>query len=300
MRKRSALMQRIAPNLYAMNNKIGDTSWPGGGFTNPDFVFTVETTGASESFTIPCADVGVFNAVIDWGDGGPTSDITTYNDADLAHTYAVAGTYTITVSGTFPNIYFNNTGGDKDKVITVENFGTVGWLTFQRAFNGCGNLASVVAGTSDTSGCTVLNSTFTSCVSLITLDLSGLDTSNVTNMGSMCNTCNSMTTIILSSFDTVKVTNMSNMFLNNSNLIDLDVSHFNIAALTSASGFMSGFGMTTEIYDATLINWEAQPHNLNVTINFGTSKYTGAPSPAATARAALVSDGWTITDGGEA
>ena len=73
-----------------------------------DFVFTVETTGDAETFTIPCQNVGTFDAVVDWGDGGATSAITTYNDADLAHEYATADDYEIRISGTFPNIFFNN------------------------------------------------------------------------------------------------------------------------------------------------------------------------------------------------
>ena len=73
-----------------------------------DFVFTVRTTGAEETFTIPCQNYGTFNAVVDWGDGSATSEITTYNDADLAHEYATADDYEIRISGTFPNIFFNN------------------------------------------------------------------------------------------------------------------------------------------------------------------------------------------------
>ena len=72
------------------------------------FILKITTTGSPQTFTIPCRNVGTFNATIDWGDGGPTSSITAYNDADLAHSYTTAGQYTITITGTFPNIYFNN------------------------------------------------------------------------------------------------------------------------------------------------------------------------------------------------
>jgi hypothetical protein len=93
---------------------------------------------------------------------------------------------------------------------------------------------------------------------------------------------------------------MDGMISNCFDVVGLDVSGFNIASLTAAAGFMTGSEpMLTANYDATLVNWQAQPHQPNVSVDFGLSKYTGAPSPAATARAALVSDGWTITDGGE-
>ena len=42
-----------------------------------DFVFTVETTGASEPVTIRCQNVDTLNATTDWGDGGAISPINT-------------------------------------------------------------------------------------------------------------------------------------------------------------------------------------------------------------------------------
>ena len=56
-----------------------------------DFEFEVRTTGTSEVFTLPLQNATT-NCTIDWGDGA-TSEITTYNDGDLAHTYTDIGTY---------------------------------------------------------------------------------------------------------------------------------------------------------------------------------------------------------------
>lgn len=245
-----------------------------GGILSPDFIFTVETTGASELFTIPCRDVGVFNAVVDWGDGGPTSDITTFNDVDLAHTYLVADIYQISISGTFPNIYFNNTGVHKDKLRTVLNLGSVGWLNLLSAFYGCSGLTSVSA--------------------------PNTDTSLVTNMSGMYRTCPALTFVDETNIDKSLVTNRSLMYRSAGALQNVNISEDNISSLTNASNMLLGTllpSLSVALYDATLINWEAQPHQPNVTAHFGTSKYTGG-SPAATARAALVADGWTITDGG--
>jgi hypothetical protein len=51
-------------------------------------------------------------------------------------------------------------------------------------------------------------------------------------------------------------------------------------------------------YDLLLVAWEAQTEKPNVPFHAGSAKYSaGAP---ATARAALVANGWTITDSGEA
>ena len=80
---------------------------------NTSFDMVIETTTDNELFTIRCHNVGTFNATIDWGDG-TTSTVTSYNDANLTHTYASASEHTISISGTFPSIYMyaaaNNSG----------------------------------------------------------------------------------------------------------------------------------------------------------------------------------------------
>ena len=90
------------------------------------------------------------------------------------------------------------------------------------------------------------------------------------------------------------------MFRDSPALVGLDISQWDIASITGASGMLlSGPTLSVTVYDATLINWEGQVEQPNVVAHFGTSKYT-AGGAAATARAALVSNGWTITDGGTA
>jgi len=126
----------------------------------------------------------------------------------------------------------------------------------------------------------------------------------------------------LTSWNVSKVTNMSNMFLcdgipggNVPSAFQGDISNWNLAGLnasTSLDNFMSGKNLTdrysTANYDALLIGWnnnklaaangvanwrtDLRPH-------FGGARYTSGGA-AATARAALVSYGWTITDGGVA
>jgi len=58
-------------------------------------------------------------------------------------------------------------------------------------------------------------------------------------------------------------------------------------------------GLSTTVYDELLVNWEAQTGYNAQNPNFGSSQYTSG-SAAATARADLVTAGWTITDGGTA
>jgi surface protein len=290
-----------------------------------DFVMTVATTGADEAFTIPCQDVGVFDAVVDWGDGS-TSAITTFNDADLSHTYAAAGDHQIRISGTFPNIYFDTL--DRLKVKSVENLGVMGWLRLDNAFFGCSNMTSFVAGNTDTSGVTNMYRMFLFCSNLATIDLVGIDTSLVTNMRSMFNSCASVTTLDVTGFNTSNVTTIYRMFKDCTNLTFVDMTGFdtsnvnsmgelllNCTSLTDAPGvenfnietldtiyrlnsFAQGATLPTARYDALLINWNAQNPFDGLSPDFGSSTYSAA---SAAARANLIStDGWTIADSGTA
>jgi surface protein len=272
-----------------------------GGVTT-DFVWTVATTTSNETFTIPCQNVGTFDATVDWGDGS-TSAITTYNDADLAHTYASAGDHQIRISGTFPNIHFS-AGGDKLKVKSVENLGVVGWTSLTRAFMECRNITSFVVGNTDTSAVAVTYRMIFDCRSLTTLDMSGFDTSSVIQMNEMFRLCTSLTTLDVSGFDTSAVTAISFMFEGCTSLTDIiGVEDFNIEGLNSTNdldNFATGVTLPTARYDALLINWDAQNPFDGMSPNFGSSTYTGGGTAAA-ARANLIStDGWTITDGGTA
>ena len=264
------------------------------------FIFKITTTGSPQTFTIPCQNVGTFNATIDWGDGGATSSITAYNDADLAHSYATAGQYTITITGTFPNIYFNN-GGDKLLVDEVVDLGDVGWQALNQAFYGCSNMTAFDGGTADTSGVTNMQNMFRDCSSLTYLDVSGFDTSSVSNMASTFRGCSSLTSLDVSGFNTSSVTTMQNMFRDCSSLTSLDVSGFDtssvttmfamflncasltglqisgwdVSSVTNGTSFLSGANnaLSTQEYNNTLRAWSQQSVQSGVTWHFGDATY---------------------------
>jgi len=100
-----------------------------------DFVITVQTdntgTSANTEFTIPTTGTG-YNYNVDCNNDG--TDEITGATANYTCDYGAtglnlgAGTYTVRIKdnsglGTgFPRIYFNN-GGDKDKLLTIEQWG---------------------------------------------------------------------------------------------------------------------------------------------------------------------------------
>jgi surface protein len=145
--------------------------------------------------------------------------------------------------------------------------------------------------------------------------ISGWNTSNVTNMQAMFWVARNFNQPI-GNWNVSKVTSFANCFLQAVSF-DQDISSWNLAGINSAGGldnfmdlkpYAGGVALSTANYDALLIGWN---NNKLATANgianwrtdlrpkFGSAKYT-AGGAAATARAALVSYGWTITDGGVA
>lgn len=115
---------------------------------NPPFTsivtddFVMELDVPTTSLTIPAGDTGTYNAVVDWGDGS-LSTITSYDDADLTHTYDRAGTYKIRISGTFPWLYFNN-GTEAAYVEELIQWGDIGIESLERSFYGCVNMTGSI------------------------------------------------------------------------------------------------------------------------------------------------------------
>ena len=132
--------------------------------SDPDFKMTWSIPDTN-AVTIPCQNVGTFDATLDWGDGSTTNAVTAYNDPDLTHSYAAPGSYQITISGTFPNIYFNN-GGNKALVTSVDNLGSTGWTRLDRSFYGCSNMTNFYGTGADVSGVTTMSYMVDACTAL--------------------------------------------------------------------------------------------------------------------------------------
>jgi surface protein len=102
----------------------------------------------------------------------------------------------------------------------------------------------------------------------------------------------------VANFDTSKVTNMW-LMLNTYGSFNQSLANFDLSGLDS-TGSLDAICANTVIdtanYDATLISWAGQlPLAYAFSPHFASAKYSPA---AASARADLVSAGWTITDGG--
>ncbi len=181
-----------------------------------DFIITVQTDNAGTStdtqFTIPTTGTG-YNYNVDCDNNGSIE--ATVQTGNYTCNYGAAGTYTVRIIdnsglGTgFPRIYFNN-GGDADKLLTVQQWGSGEWSSMEGAFYGCSNLTVPASDAPDLSAVTNMVSMFRGASSL-NQPLSSWDTSNVTNMISTFEGASAFNAS-LSGWDTSNVLTMRAMF----------------------------------------------------------------------------------------
>jgi surface protein len=200
-------------------------------------VWKTDNLGASANnqITIPTTGTG-YNYNIYWED---TSNVA-INDSILnltsgtIITFPTAGVYRVKISGSFPRIWFNNTG-DRQKIIDVEQWGDIIWSSMQSAFSGCNNLDVSATDTLTLppncfgmfSNCSLLigNSSFNTWdtqnvtdmsvmyynATIFNQDIGNWNTSNVTDMGSMFWGASSFNQDI-GNWNTGNVTRMEYMF----------------------------------------------------------------------------------------
>jgi len=173
-----------------------------------DFITTWKTdnpgTSNDNQVTIPTTGTG-YDYTITWGDGFTDNNVS----GNITHTYATPGTYIVTISGAFPRIFFNG-GGDREKILTVEQWGSIAWTSMASAFHGCSNLTIPAPDSPDLSAVTDMSSMFRRA-SILNNNIDGWNVSTVTDMNRMFQDA-VLFNQPLNSWDVSNVTNMSNMF----------------------------------------------------------------------------------------
>lgn len=293
-------------NMYLINSfRFGGGAAP----SDPDFTMLVKTdnagTSANDQFTIPTTGTG-YNYDVDWGDGTTSSGLT----GSTTHTFPSAGNYVVKISGAFPRIYFNN-GGDKAKLLEVQNWGNIAWSSMERAFFGCSNMDVTATDAPDLSSVTNMSYMFDGASSLVgnasfeswnvsnvtdmtvlfrnassfNQDISSWDVSSVTTMPGIFNSAISFNQDI-GSWDTSNVTNMVSMFFLASSF-NQNLSSWNILNVTNMSYmFYFSNGMSSANYTDTIVGWanftttNLAPYNVNMSSQagrtFDTSRSGGA------------------------
>jgi len=232
------------------------------------FITTWKTDnpGVSEDnqITIPTFPGEIYDYTVDWGDGTMDTNIT----GDITHTYAEPGTYTVSISGNFPRIYFegdfgNDSNGDfmvndiddNDKILSVDQWGSIEWKSMKAAFYGCSNLDVIAIDTPDLSKVQSMNEMFLFCTSLIgTPSFNNWDLNNVTSLVSLFFKAKKFNQDI-GSWNTSNVTNMNGIFLMassfNQNINGWDTS--NVTNLATAFQEATSFNQPLNNWDVSSV-----------------------------------------------
>src|SRR5690606_491470 len=134
-------------------------------------------TTNSTSIRIPTVNGETYNYDVSWNNDGIWETGFTGN---ATHNYATPGTYTVAIRGTFPRIKFGN-GGDRRKILSIEQWGNIQWTNMYEAFYGCSNLLVNATDAPDLSIVSGLQYMFKNATSFDS-NIGHWDVSNVANM----------------------------------------------------------------------------------------------------------------------
>lgn len=194
-------------------------------------------TSSSVRITLPLISTGTYDFTVDWGDG-TNSHITVFNQAEVTHTYSIAGTYTVKIYGTITGWRFNN-GGDRRKLLNISEWATLKFGTNQgNYFHGCSNLTITAIDSPDTSAVTSWISTFNGCAAITTIpSLNDWDFSAATSLATMFTGCSLFNQTI--SFNTNGSLTALNGFLQNASVFNSTISFDNTANVGSWADFLN-------------------------------------------------------------
>ncbi len=216
----------------------GATSWilprPVWGTCPPAFVTTWDTSLGSGT-TVTLALAGEVDATIDWGDG-TVEAVTT--PGPHVHTYSSDGIYTVLVAGSVTGYNSYDNGGavsERAKLISVDDWGQLGFTSMYRAFFYCSNLVSVPAASDGIEAVTNMSYMFYHA-SAFNGNIGGWDTSKVANMRYMFAHTESFNQPI-DGWNTSSVTRMFAMF-DDASAFNQDLSGWCVELISSEPDFL--------------------------------------------------------------
>ncbi len=127
-------------------------------------------------------------------------------------TFPASGIYRVYISGTFPRIYFNGRvapNSDQEKILTVDQWGDIGWESMNSAFAGCKNLTIPATDAPDLTRVSDMSEMFTGASSF-NQPISHWDVGHVTNMSFLFNKASNFNQPI-GGWNVSSVNNMSGM-----------------------------------------------------------------------------------------
>ena len=200
-------------------------------------------------FTIPINPNAslVYDYQVDWGDGSATTGHT----GDATHTYAMAGDYVVTITGTFPAINLSSYTSTPS-LMEVQQWGySIEWRSMREAFSGAINMNVTAIDVPNLRGVTDMSRMFSNAT-FLNADFSGWNTESVTDMSGLFSQATYFNGNI-SSWNTSNVTNMSSMF---SNAFDFngDISRWDVGSVTD----MSSMFFAAHTFNGDISRWNVE------------------------------------------
>ena len=125
-------LANIIGNTLTGSGAIGGGPPP----ADPALILKYTTTTPSESIEIKSRTTNNYD--VDWGDGSSDTAVTA---TIKNHTYAAAGTYTVKITGAFPQPYFGGMSAtDRAKLIEMSNWGDIQYTLLFDTFEACSNM----------------------------------------------------------------------------------------------------------------------------------------------------------------
>ncbi len=175
------------------------------------FIMVIKTdnpgASASNQFALGMSGFDTFNCTVDWGDG--TSDIIIAPPGPV-HTYALAGTYSVSISenvvGGFGHMQAYH--GDPQKILAIAQWGTGTWTSFATTFWGCSNMTITATdqATAKTGAVQDFSFAWTNCSSMVSFPV--INTASGTNFSYAWSSCSGLTSFPV--LNTSAGTNFSN------------------------------------------------------------------------------------------
>ena len=253
------------------------------------FITTWHTQTSNEQITIPVQPGLTYSYDIDWENDG-TYDKTDVTGA-ISHMYPTAGDHQIAIRYDFPAIYINNSG-DKDKLISIDQWGDIEWQSMEAAFYGASKMVHFAIDTPNLTQVTVMSNMFRE-VSNFNGSIGHWDVSNMTSFLNTFRGTNFNQDI--SGWDVSNVVNMAGMF-REASAFDQDISYWDISKVTDMVAMLFQSNMSIANYDKLLYRWAKQ--DVRSGVSLGASGIYYCISKPARDSLSMV-HGWTISDEGQ-
>ena len=145
---------------------------------------------------------------------------------------------------------YSDSRGDVFKLLSIDQWGSIKWISMRKAFYNCINMTSNATDIPDLSRVDDMHQMF-SWASLFDLDISNWDVSNVKDMSYMFLLARSFNQDI-SKWDVSGVTSMSHMFYAASSF-DQDISKWNFEQVVDLNNMVGSSNFSTRNYDKLLV-----------------------------------------------